>query len=161
MARVGAEIGAANGAGHVRGEPRVNAVRVEHVAAFGEQPERVFVGEVRQADGALERVVLVPFAEVPDVGVEERGKRAEELGVDPLRAGAGDGGARGHDDAGLRAAPEVDADGRHEEEGQDDGAHRDGHRGLPAVVGDVRRDWLHRGLGVDVDVVETHDKNEC
>ena len=54
--RVG-EVGAADGAGDVRGEPRVDAVRVEDVGALGQQAQRLVVVELAEADRALERAL--------------------------------------------------------------------------------------------------------
>jgi len=80
-------------------EPGINAVRVEHVVAFGEESEGVFVGEIVQAYSTFES--FFTFFEVLDVGVEEGGEGIQEFSVDPLCAGAGDcgGGLCGDDDA--------------------------------------------------------------
>jgi len=61
----------------VRRQPRVDAERVEHVAALQQKAERVGVGEVRQTHRALQRGVFRPF------------------GVAQLELGVGDDGALG------------------------------------------------------------------
>ena len=50
--------GAAHGAGGVQAEPRIDARRMEHVAALGEHAEHVAILVIAQADGA-ERVLEV------------------------------------------------------------------------------------------------------
>lgn len=71
------EVGAADRARSVGAEPRVNAGRVEGVAADGEQPDGVAAGELGQADRALRRrgCSLEPH----------RGEGSEDGGVQPRR----------------------------------------------------------------------------
>ncbi|KAB8108702.1 hypothetical protein EE612_044588, partial [Oryza sativa] len=72
---VGEEAAAAERAGGVRQQPRVDAVDVEGVAALGEEPEAVVVGELAEADRAVERVLP---AGADDGAVEENRQRVDE-----------------------------------------------------------------------------------
>jgi len=84
--RVG-EVGAADGAGDVRGQPRVDARGVEHVAAPGEEAELLAgVVERGEADGALERAA--PGLHRPRRRVREHRQRLHRGGVQPRPRGA-------------------------------------------------------------------------
>lgn len=162
LARILAEIRAANRARHVGSEPGINAVRVEHVVAFGEESEGIFVWEIGQAHSTFER--FFTLFEVLDVGVEEGGKGIKEFPVDPLRAGAGDrggGGLRGDDDPWLGTAAEVDGEDAHHKKSKDDGSNGDGNGGLPAVVGDVCGHRLHGRLCLSCGSMEQGEREEC
>ena len=121
------QFGAAHGARGVVAEPRVDARRVERVAADGEQAHRVARGELRQADRALgvpRRGRLVRLLEPP-----HRGERGEDRGVETGRlvrrmrvrrgvgAGAGAGAGRGvGTTGGAEAAPAAQPEGEEVEE---------------------------------------------
>lgn len=116
------QLGAAHGARGVRAEPRVDARRVERVAADGEQADRVARGELRQADGALglpRRRGLMRLLEPP-----QRGERGEDGGVQTgrlvrrmrVRRGVGAGAGRGVRMGGAEAAPAAQPEGEEVEE---------------------------------------------
>uniref|UniRef100_A0A8R7V0F0 Uncharacterized protein n=1 Tax=Triticum urartu TaxID=4572 RepID=A0A8R7V0F0_TRIUA len=132
---LGGEAAAADGAGDVAGEPLPDAVRVERMAALGEEPELVPVLELAEADGALEhgRIVAALVPERPRLGVGHGGERGDHLGVEPARAGllllllllllARQHEERGgRDGGGVAAAALADVDGEEadEEEGGDE-----------------------------------------
>uniref|UniRef100_A0A7N0SXZ3 Uncharacterized protein n=1 Tax=Kalanchoe fedtschenkoi TaxID=63787 RepID=A0A7N0SXZ3_KALFE len=98
------EISAADGAGGVGREPGVDALRVEHVVALGEEPEGLLLVELVQADGALQRAL--PDFQVLDLGVAEGGEGVDQGGVEaaggsvsPGAVGAGGAAADGGPDA--------------------------------------------------------------
>jgi hypothetical protein len=70
----GEEAPAAERAGGVRQQPRVDALEVERVAALGQQPELVVGLELAQAHGAVERVLAAAQHAV----VEEHRQRVDE-----------------------------------------------------------------------------------
>jgi hypothetical protein len=80
---VGEEAPAAERAGGVGQQPRVDALEVERVAALGQQPEPVVGRELAQAHGAVERVLglgLALPAPAPaddDAAVEEHRERVD------------------------------------------------------------------------------------
>ncbi|BAS96531.1 Os06g0187350, partial [Oryza sativa Japonica Group] len=77
----GEDAAAADGARGVRQQPGVDAGHVERVAARREEAELVVAGELAQAHGAVERVVLAePGAD--DGAVDEDGERVDEGLVD-------------------------------------------------------------------------------
>lgn len=55
---IGEETRSAQGTSRVREKPRVDTIHVKGVAAFGQEPELVLCFELRETDGAIERVVL-------------------------------------------------------------------------------------------------------
>ncbi|PVH48123.1 hypothetical protein PAHAL_4G255300 [Panicum hallii] len=79
----GVEVAPADGAGDVAGEPLPDAVRVEGVAAPGQQPELLVALELAEADRALERGVLAPDPELLGLRVPHRRERREHGGVEP------------------------------------------------------------------------------
>jgi len=118
------QFGAAHGARGVCAEPRVDARRVERVAADGEQAHRVARGELRQADRAfgLPQRGLMRILEPP-----HRGERGEDRGVQTGRlvrrmrvrrgVGAGAGAGRGvRIGGGAEAAPAAQPEGEEVEE---------------------------------------------
>jgi hypothetical protein len=110
------QFGAAHGARGVCAEPRVDARRVERVAADGEQADRVARGELRQADRALglPRRGPMRLLEPP-----HRGERGEDRGVQTgrlvrrvrVRRGVGRGVR-----IGAEAAPAAQPEGEEVEE---------------------------------------------
>lgn len=76
---VGEEAAAAERAGGVRQQPRVDAVDVERVAALGEEAEAVVVRELAEADRAVERILP---AGADHGAVEEHRQRVDEGLVD-------------------------------------------------------------------------------
>jgi len=136
----GDEVGAADGAGDVGGEPRVDAVRVEDVGALGQQAQRLVVVELAEAHGALERALagLVRL----HVGVRHGGEGLQHGGVEPAllapgpRGGAvGAGRVRGVAAvaAGVAVA-DVDGEEAEEEEGGDEHHDDDGHGRAEALL---------------------------
>ena len=82
--RLGVEVAPADGARDVAGEPLPDAVRVEGVAAAGQQAELLVVLELAEADRALERDVLAAAdPELLRVGVPHRRERRDHGGVEP------------------------------------------------------------------------------
>lgn len=128
----GDQVGPTNRARVVRGQPGVDALGVENVAAFGEQTQRFVVFELVQAHGALERVLadLEPLDggvhegwEVPDCGRVEATRHA---GASVASAGA-DGEVEAAADLPVGAGPHVHREDADDEEGADEDDHDDGH----------------------------------
>jgi hypothetical protein len=130
------EVAPADGAGDVAGEPLPDAVRVEGVAAGGQEPELLVVLELAEADGALERGVLAADADLLSLGEAHGGERRDHRGVEPAlllplpllpprqreqRGGRDGGAARGRAPPapahvhGEEADEEEGCDERHEE----------------------------------------------
>lgn len=134
----GGEVGAADGAGDMGGEPHVDAIRVEDMAALGQQPERLLVLELAKADRALERAL--PQLEVLHLRVGE-GRKGVDHGLAeptvgrPARPGS-DAAERVDGVAAATAAADVDREEAHEEEGADEDDDDDGHGG--AETGEAR-----------------------
>lgn len=83
----GDQVGPTNRARGVGGQPGVDAIGVENVAALGEQTQRFVVFELVQAHGALERAIadLEPL----DGGVDEGWEGSDGVRVEATRhAGA-------------------------------------------------------------------------
>jgi hypothetical protein len=96
----------------VRREPRVDAVRVEHVGALGQQPQRLVVVELAEAHGALERALhgLV----LPHVCVRHRREGLDHGRVEPALAPRARGSAtvgEGSGRVGAVAVAVADVDG--------------------------------------------------
>jgi hypothetical protein len=135
------EVGAADGAGDVRGEPGVDAVRVEDVGALGQQAQRLVVVELAEAHRALERALagLVRL----HVGVRHGGEGLEHRRVEPALAPRARGGAVGSRARGgaaravAVAVADVDGEEAEEEEGRDEHDDDDGH-GRGEVGGVIR-----------------------
>jgi|UniRef100_A0A804LSK9 hypothetical protein len=152
------EDGAADGAGDVRREPGVDAVGVERVGAPGQQPERVAVVELAEADGALERALVRP-----DVGVGH-GREGVEHG--PVEAAHPPAGRRrvavvaepqtqlprmvvvvGPAQRGPRASAEVDGEEAEQEEGRDQHDHDNRHGRVEILGVEVVGLRVHGGAG--------------
>lgn len=108
------EVGAANGTRGVGSQPGVDAVRVEHVVALGDQAQRFFVLELVQAHRALQRAFsdLQPLHQ----GVGQGREGLDHLRVQPARGrpASGEDACR-HAVAALgpRAVADVDGEEAH------------------------------------------------
>ncbi|PUZ76144.1 hypothetical protein GQ55_1G266300 [Panicum hallii var. hallii] len=78
---------AAERAGSVGREPRVDALSVEAVAAAGQEPRRLAVLELREAHGALHRALLRLLGTRRRRAVHRDGQRAQQLRVDAPGSG--------------------------------------------------------------------------
>jgi hypothetical protein len=149
--RVG-EIGAADGAGDVRREPRVDARGVEHVAAPGEEAELLAGGVERgEADRALERPAAGPHR--PRRRVREHRQRLHRRGVEPRARGGAGAGGQGTDTAPSPAAARVGSgaaaaaeEGREEaeQEERDDQADEEERGGDGKPTADAVHGWRRR-----------------
>jgi len=128
----GYQVGPTNRARVVRGQPGVDALGVENVAALGEQTQRFVVFELVQAHGALERAHadLEPL----DGGVHEGWEGLHGGSVEATRhAGAsvasadGDGEVEAAADLPVGAGPHVHREDSDDKEDADEDDHDDGH----------------------------------
>jgi len=148
----------------VAGEPLADALRVEGVAALGQQPEPLLVLELAEADGALERAAL-PDPQRPGLGVLHGGERLDHRGVEPAGAPlpprARDEGVEVGGGGAVVVAPErvagavaeVDGEEGDEDEHRDDGGEErdhglaDVHLAGHVVIVDAGRRGLRAGRG--------------
>lgn len=135
---------AAQGACHVRGEPRVDAVGVEHVTAEWDELDSLPLLELAQADWAV-----VDHPVLGGLSVRHQRQRLHEGGVEAAAHavwwGAGRGGGRGGLVGGGDAA-DIDVEEAHEEEGGEDDDNGEGHGGVE-LGGGVEGSPLGGGVG--------------
>lgn len=164
LARLRDEVGPANRASHVRPEPHVDALGVEHVVALGDEPQGVLVLEFVQAHGALERAL--PELLALDRGVFEGREGVDHLGVEAAQGRPppqGAGGAERADAArgpGGGAVAEVDGEEAHQEEGRDEDHDYDGHGRSEVGVGVLRRRGLRRYRRREKQHCQQQDEND-
>lgn len=127
------EVGPADGAGSVGGQPLVDTVRMEDVVALGHEAERLGVLELVEADGAFQGTFsnLVNL----DCGVVESREGADDGGIEAARLASGSSGEVGEGGAGrLAAVADVEGENAGEEESGDKNDDDDGHGGSVGVV---------------------------
>lgn len=112
----------------MRGEPRVDAVGMEHVTAEWDELDSLPLLELAQADWAV-----VDHPVLRGLTVRHQRQRVHEGGVEAAALaawwGAGRGGSRGRLVGGGEAA-DVDGEEAHEEEGGEEDEDGKGHGGV-------------------------------
>ena len=116
--------GAAEGAGHVRREPRVETAGMEHVAAVGDHFNRLRLTELAQADRALldHPVLRGPTVRNQRQRINGRAVQSSAAALAVRRHGGGGGG-------GGEAADVDGEEGEEEESGEED-QDCEGHGGV-------------------------------
>lgn len=111
-------------AGRVRMEPHINTLKMESVVALGQQPSRLTVGELGEADGALEALLEVRRSVDGDgesfqqLGVEAAVRQGADIGSGEDKVGAG--AAEGRVGAPVALGVEIEKDDEDDDHEQED-----------------------------------------